>query len=177
MKPQPPENVRLVAPDGRILPLETVYTGVDEDGLRRWIATVTPDIGDVAGWALQADVLPARTSVGILLVERGGSAVVSEKKPVVTVVERTPEGTQIRWHHTLDDAVHMRPVLVATAGGVSLGAGRHLADAPPEWLAAAQAAHRTLRDGADVSHLATHRSRFPGGGGPLTAVDDRVATH
>ena len=95
----------------------------------------------------------------------------SESKPVVTVVERTPEGTQVRWHHTLDDAVHMQPILVVTVGGVSLGTGWHLADVPPEWLAAAQDAYRALRNGTDVSHLATHRSRFPGGGGPLDPVE------
>ena len=66
-QPQPPVNVRLAGPDGQVLPLETVYTGVDEDGQHRWIATVAPDHGDVAGWALQVDVLPAKTSVSILL--------------------------------------------------------------------------------------------------------------
>lgn len=65
--PQPPENVRLVSPDGRVIPLETVYGGLDGDGMHTWWAVLSPDIGSVAGWALRADAIPGRTSVGVRL--------------------------------------------------------------------------------------------------------------
>lgn len=65
--PQPPENVRLVSPAGRVIPLETVYGGVDGDGMHTWWAVVSPGIRSVSGWALRADAIPGRTSVGVRL--------------------------------------------------------------------------------------------------------------
>lgn len=91
--------------------------------------------------------------------------------PVVTVLDNTPAGTLVRWFRNLDDARNQGHSLAATSGGVSLGGGVDLTDVPDEWIAAARAAHRALKDGVDVSHLATHRSRFPGGSGPLDPVE------
>lgn len=98
----------------------------------------------------------------------------ADPQPVVTVLENTPGGTLVRWFRSLGDARNQAYVLVATAGRVFLGGGGDLTDVPDEWIAAARAAHRALADGADVSHLATHRSRFPGGGGPLEPVTPPV---
>jgi hypothetical protein len=89
--------------------------------------------------------------------------------PVVTIFENTiGGGPAVRWHRTLDDARQMRAVVVASRQGVSIPG--YLTDVPDEWVSAARAAHRAIRDSADVSHLATHRSRFEGGGGPLDPV-------
>lgn len=97
--------------------------------------------------------------------------------PVVIVLDRpATHGTLVRWFRSLDDARNQRHVLAVTIGGVTLGYGElggvlSLTDVPDEWIATARAAHRALKDGADVSHLATHRHRFDGGGGPLDPVE------
>lgn len=62
--PTPPENVRAVYADGRVVPLELIYRGVDEHGMHLWVAPVTlTDPGD--RFNLQADMLPANTSVAV----------------------------------------------------------------------------------------------------------------
>lgn len=93
---------------------------------------------------------------------------VTDQQPVVTVIGNSPDGTMVRWHHTPDDARNMRAVLIATREGVLVY--EFLTEIPDEWVAAAKAAHRALVAGADVSHLATHRTRFPGNSGPLEPV-------
>lgn len=99
----------------------------------------------------------------------------TDPQPVVTVAERTPDGIMVRWHRTVGDARTMNPVLTATQLGVMVST--YVTDVPDEWLAAAKAAHQALKGGSDeqlaaVSRLATHRNRFPGGGGPLDPVED-----
>jgi hypothetical protein len=91
--------------------------------------------------------------------------------PVVVVLDNTLSGVMVRWFSSLGDANNNRAALTATARGVVVSA--YLTGVPDEWVAAARAAHRALKDGADVSHLATHRSRFAGGGGPLDPVEAR----
>lgn len=89
--------------------------------------------------------------------------------PVVTVLDKTLDGAMVRWSRTVDDAREMLAVLVATREGVKVGPRVYLTEIPEEWVAAAKAAYRALADGAGVSHLATHRYRFQGGG-PLDPV-------
>lgn len=63
-QPRPPENVRLVRPDGSVLPVELVYAGQDEDGIHEWVAVATsPTIEE--GTRLFCDVLPARTAINV----------------------------------------------------------------------------------------------------------------
>ncbi len=90
-------------------------------------------------------------------------------EPVITVIGNGIDGPSIRWHRTLDDARKMHAVVEATADGVRVWG--YLTSVPEEWVGAAKAAHKTLAAGGDVSGLATHRSRFEGGGGPLDPVD------
>lgn len=92
--------------------------------------------------------------------------------PVVTVLGNALGGAMVRWHRNLDDARNMRPMLTATPDGVEIGGGWLLTSIPDEWVAAAKAAHRALKDGEDVSGLATHRGRFGDSGGPLDPVAD-----
>ena len=62
----------------------------------------------------------------------------------------------------------MRAAVTASKDGVVVPG--YLNEVPDEWVAAAQATYRALKDGQDVSHLATHRSQFPNGGGLLEPV-------
>ncbi len=89
-------------------------------------------------------------------------------QPVVIVYGATPSGPTVRWHRSVRDAAHMNAALSVSRHGVAVVG--YLTDVPDEWVAAAKAAYRALLDGADVSHLATHRAQFPGGGGTLVPV-------
>lgn len=61
--PIEPRNVRLVLPDGTIVPLELTYVGVRKH-LYTWRAVHrTLSLGDVAGARLLADVRPAYTAI------------------------------------------------------------------------------------------------------------------
>jgi hypothetical protein len=98
-----------------------------------------------------------------------------DSPPVVTVLHNTPYGVMVRWFRDLDGARNQQAQLTATIAGVFVGIPStsswiSLTDIPDSWLAAARAAHETLKAGGDVSGLATHQSRFPGGGGPLDPV-------
>lgn len=93
--------------------------------------------------------------------------------PVVTVTRTITHGTCVRWYASLDAAVHQAVWLTASREGVAVGHGVYLTDIPAAWVQAATQAHKTLsadRD-ADMTHLATHRNRFAGGGGPLEPVE------
>lgn len=60
--PRPPENVQVVLADGRQIPVECRYEGLDECGCHLWTA-VTRLPGPVQ--TLTVDLLPARTAIGI----------------------------------------------------------------------------------------------------------------
>jgi hypothetical protein len=57
-----PQNVRVELRDGRLIPCELVYEGVDGD-VHRWVAVTPVPLEDVVG--VQADVIPAKTSIAI----------------------------------------------------------------------------------------------------------------
>lgn len=59
---EPPENVRVELRDGRTIPCELVYEGI-EDGMHRWVAVTTVPVDQIA--ALRADTIPAHTSIAI----------------------------------------------------------------------------------------------------------------
>jgi hypothetical protein len=65
-QPKPPENVRLVSPDGQtVIPVELTYEG-EQDGMYVWIAVDT-SAHIKPGWHVQCDMLPAKTAIGIEL--------------------------------------------------------------------------------------------------------------
>lgn len=66
--PEPPQNVRLLLPDGTVIPLECRYLGL-RDGLHVW-TTVGTALFSTPGAALLADMLPGRTSIRVLWQER-----------------------------------------------------------------------------------------------------------
>lgn len=81
---------------------------------------------------------------------------------IVTVTPTVMDGTVVRWYHDadrLDDLDAIRPMLSASRNGVMVGTYLH--QVPTVLLAAAQDAYETLRRdrGADLRHLATHRSK------------------
>lgn len=59
--PEAPTGVRLIYPDGRILPIELTYTDTDADGIRQWTSDVVPE----PGCRVEVDVLPPMTSVSL----------------------------------------------------------------------------------------------------------------
>ena len=61
-QPVPPENVRVVYADGRVVPVELVYTGVDDEGLHVWVPVI--ELGERPHRIL-ADVVPGRTTITI----------------------------------------------------------------------------------------------------------------
>lgn len=63
--PRTPVNARLVALDGRVIPLELVYVG-RRRRIHRWrnVHRVVMEASDDK-WALQIDVLPPRTEVAL----------------------------------------------------------------------------------------------------------------
>lgn len=63
--PTPPVNVRLEYSDGRVVPLECFYLGLDDEDLHQWEAVTEIDLASLLeGQAcLRADVLPERTSL------------------------------------------------------------------------------------------------------------------
>lgn len=71
-QPVPPRNVRLQLRDGRVIPVECRYLGVDEDGVHVWTPTieridVTPGLA-----AVLIEMLPARTTVALRVGEEAG---------------------------------------------------------------------------------------------------------
>jgi hypothetical protein len=58
----PPENVRAVFPDGRVVPVELVYEGW-RGGVHEWHAVIDVALEPGAGLAL--DMLPGHTSVNL----------------------------------------------------------------------------------------------------------------
>ncbi|MDP8971167.1 MAG: hypothetical protein M3N52_11880 [Actinomycetota bacterium] len=63
--PAAPENARLVHSDGRVIPLELVYEGVDK-GLHTWVGTgrlPPPSEFFSRGWQLKVTMLPPRTQI------------------------------------------------------------------------------------------------------------------
>lgn len=69
-EPVPPRNVRFVYPDGRIVPCELMYRGV-EDGTYVWeIVNAVFDGRFDEKWVIEADMIPARTTIRIPVVGR-----------------------------------------------------------------------------------------------------------
>ena len=62
----PPENVRIQLADGTVLPVELIYTGLDERGLHEWVAVSSFPVDDVGARVL-ADKVPPRTSITIMV--------------------------------------------------------------------------------------------------------------
>lgn len=61
-QPPPPENVRLVLPDGSVVPVECVYAGFHED-CHQWVAAWPVGLPPHTQVAIEIDVLPAHTGV------------------------------------------------------------------------------------------------------------------
>lgn len=59
--PPPPVNVRIVYPGGRVVPVDFVYVGDDDDGLRVW--EITTPVTFTHGMEVMAEVLPPRTTL------------------------------------------------------------------------------------------------------------------
>jgi hypothetical protein len=62
--PATPKNVRLVAPDGDVYPVELVYQGF-VDGTHEWSAVIEYGMEIGPEWSLYASVLPAHTSISV----------------------------------------------------------------------------------------------------------------
>lgn len=73
MEPSPPTNVRVELADGRTVPCELTYDGLDGDGIHVWraVAPVGVTVADLtAGRALvRLDELPAKTGITVELAE------------------------------------------------------------------------------------------------------------
>jgi hypothetical protein len=60
MLPDPPVNVRVVLHDDTVVPVDTVYTGI-EDGTHTWCVLKNPPMNQIK--ELKIDVLPGHTQV------------------------------------------------------------------------------------------------------------------
>ena len=60
-QPELPEGVRVIYPDGREVPLECRYEGVDKNGLHVWMAVLVVPHED--GMRLAVSTLPSRTRI------------------------------------------------------------------------------------------------------------------
>jgi hypothetical protein len=67
--PPAPVNVRLVDRNGRVYPVELVYTGRTE-GIDRWVATSVVPLGP-GEFTVAADEIPARCSVELRTLPSG----------------------------------------------------------------------------------------------------------
>jgi hypothetical protein len=65
--PDAPVNVRVMAGDGTVYPVELAYRGMDDRGFALWEATTIIPIRWVEGedYKLLADEIPPRTSISI----------------------------------------------------------------------------------------------------------------
>lgn len=90
--------------------------------------------------------------------------------PVITVTRTVMDGQVVRWHRDLLAATNNSPVLSASRRGVMVHNNAYLNTIPAGWLANATEVfeHLAAVRGADLSHLATHRTR--GLFGPLEPV-------
>jgi hypothetical protein len=61
-EPEPPTNVRIETPDGRIVPLTVLYTGRTR-GITVWEAVVPDDVPGGCYGVLRMDKLPAKTQI------------------------------------------------------------------------------------------------------------------
>ncbi|HEY7009044.1 MAG TPA: hypothetical protein VH395_08900 [Jatrophihabitantaceae bacterium] len=61
--PIAPTGGELQLADGRVLPLELVYEGVDGDGIHQWRATAVVGLDVLGGATIRFDVLPAHTGI------------------------------------------------------------------------------------------------------------------
>jgi hypothetical protein len=64
--PEPPENVRVLTADGRVIPCELVYAGQNDDGIHVWEAVVGT-LPIEHGAQLLTDYLPGRTSITVTM--------------------------------------------------------------------------------------------------------------
>ena len=97
-------------------------------------------------------------------------------EPVVTVTHTIMGmgGPVVRWYRNLTAAELNICLLSASRTGVMIHGEVYLHDLPAEWITAAELAHKSLKAGADVSGLATHR-RSRGMFGALVAVESDAA--
>jgi hypothetical protein len=63
--PVPPENVRLVYPDGTEVPVDCRYDGVNTEGIHEWTSVSSHPA--MPGMQLAIEMLPAKTQVGLAL--------------------------------------------------------------------------------------------------------------
>lgn len=61
--PQPPMNVRLETPDGRIIPCTVFYTGRAADGDAKWAVRPDEPVPTVEGLKFWIGELPGRTQL------------------------------------------------------------------------------------------------------------------
>lgn len=59
--PSPPVNVRLDLTDGRIIPVECRYTGLDKRGMHCW--EIVTEVEPMLVKGMLIDVFPARSSI------------------------------------------------------------------------------------------------------------------
>lgn len=60
-EPQPPEDVRVILPDGHEIPCELFYDGLDDEGNHMWRATAT--LPALAGIRITCKTLPPHTGL------------------------------------------------------------------------------------------------------------------
>lgn len=72
----PPRGVRLVAPDGTVIPCDVLYDpDRDENGVKTWVAVPVAEVSWTAGdWNLEAVLLPEFTAL-VLEVPQGAELI------------------------------------------------------------------------------------------------------
>ena len=63
--PVPPEDVRLIHPDGTEIPLECCYGGIDAVGIHQWVAVYPVGVVFSPGMTMRIAMLPAKTNVTV----------------------------------------------------------------------------------------------------------------
>lgn len=64
-QPEPPSNVRAVYRDGREVPLECRYEGLDDEGIHLWVAVAPTSVDLEAMESLRVDRFPAHTAISV----------------------------------------------------------------------------------------------------------------
>lgn len=69
--PSPPVNVRIELSDGRMIPVDCVYRGINADGFNEWAVIVPAGLGPRDVKSLQIDDVPPYTDITLEIPGRG----------------------------------------------------------------------------------------------------------